>query len=503
MKPTLRIASLCLFSLFVFSTATAQSGQIKWGDVPLSDLQMTSFEPDTNAHAVILGEMGEVEVDVRGNVTFDYHIRVKLLSEAAYDDWGTYSIPYWDGEYSQRVSKVQGHTFVLDDRGKAVKHKLGKKEVFKEKISDKWKQLRFTLPALEPGAVVEYRFTMTTENPVFLPDWDFQHSEPTMWSEYKATIAQNFGYVQVHNVPYFSVDEEIEITGPEGNSNQYRWVINDMPALREEPYITTLEDYKAKIEFQLSKYVFPGGPVQNYLSTWEELAEELRQDAEFGGALKGTKKIRNLAQALTAGVEDPREKLMLIHDYVRSNITWDGKFTYYASDRLDKVVEAGSGSIADQTMILIAMLRSVGIEAYPVLLSTRSHGAVTRLYPLLTQFNYLVAHVNVRGKEYLVDSTDPMAPVGLLPLHAISGAGWLISDAGTQWVPVKSSFKYVNLVKMEGEIDEHGRLSGKLTASSDGYGALEIRNAIAEAGETEAITNEIIEDFDGLQVSMC
>ena len=60
---------------------------------------MTTFEADTNAHAVVLGELGEVEVDVRGRVMYNYHIRVKLLSEAAYDDWGAFYIRYWDGDY--------------------------------------------------------------------------------------------------------------------------------------------------------------------------------------------------------------------------------------------------------------------------------------------------------------------------------------------------------------------------------------------------------------------
>ena len=501
MKPSLRAAGLFVISCFFFFQATAQNTEMKWGDVPLADLQMDSFAADTNAHAVILGEKGEVQVDVRGNVTYKYHIRVKLLSEAAYEDWGTYEIPFWDGDYAQRISKVQGHTVVLGDNGKVVKHKLGKKEVFKEKISDKWKQVRFTLPALEPGAVVEYRYNMVTENPVFLPDWDFQHAEPTRWSEYKATLSQNFGYVQVHSVPYFTVEDHTKVTLPEGDANEFRWVVKDMPALRDEPYITTLEDYKAKIEFQLSKYVFPGSPIQNYMSSWEALADELRKDSEFGGAMKASKKLRNKAEALTVGVEDPHEKLKLIHDYVRSNITWDGKHGYYASSKLDKVVDAGTGSIADQTMILIAMLRSVGIEAYPVLLSTRPHGAVTRLYPLLTQFNYVIAHVNVRGKEYLVDATDPMAPLGLLPKRALNGAGWLISEAQTQWVPVKPSFKYVNLIQLTGSIDEYGRLTGKLTASGDGYGALNIRQAIAEESEKDVVVDEILEELDGLQVS--
>ena len=501
MKSSVFSAATLLASLLLFVPVQAQEFKMKWGDVPVDDIRMTSFEADTNAHAVILGELGEVEVDVRGRVMYNYHIRVKLLSEAAYDDWGTFYIRYWDGDYPERISKVQGNTYVLDDRGKVVRHKLDKKQIFKEKVTDDVGQMQFTMPALEPGAVVEYRYTMSTENPVLLPDWDFQHSEPTLWSEYRATLSQHFGYVQVHSVPYFSVEEEQEAIGPEGKSTEYRWAIKNMPALREEPYITTLEDYKAKIEFQLAKYVVPGYSPQTYMSTWKELAQELRESASFGGAMKGSKRVRTLTEEVTAGITDPHEKLKAIHNYVRSTITWDGKYRFFADNKMDNVIKDGTGSNAEQTMLLIAMLRSAGIEAYPVLLSTRGHGAITRLYPLLSQFNYVVTKANVNGKEYMLDSTDPLAPSDLLPMRALNGSGWLVSETTDQWVPLRSSEKYVQLVRMEGSLDEFGRLEGQLTASSDGYGALALRSILDETSADDIVREELLDELDGMEVS--
>lgn len=488
-------------SLFLVVSVDAQDYRMKWGDVPLEDVQMTSFEADSNAQAVILGEFGEVEVDVRGRVMYRYHLRVKLLSEAAYDDWGTYALSYWDGSYPQRISKVQGNTFVLGQDGKVVRHKLGKKEIFKENVADNVKQLRFTLPALEPGAVVEYRYSMSTENPVYLPDWDFQHSEPTRYSEYKATIANYFGYVQVNSVPRFDVETKEEVIGPEGNSMQYRWGVKDMPALREEPYITTLEDYKAKIEFQLSSFDFPGTPRETFLSTWEELAEELRKESDFWGAMKAGKRVRALAEEITAGITDPHEKMHALHNYVRSNITWTGEYGVYAGNKLDNIVKDGSASVGGQTLLLIAMLRSVGIESYPVVLSTRSNGAITRLHPLLTQFDYVIANASIGGKDYFLDSTNPLAPSDLLPLRALNGLGWLIGDDAEKWISLNSSSKYVQLVRMEGALDEFGRLEGKLSASTDGYGALAIRSMLNEGGERDKVGNELLEELDGMEIS--
>ena len=488
-------------SLFLVVSVYAQDYSMKWGDVPLEDVQMTSFEADSNAQAVILGEFGEVEVDVRGRVMYRYHLRVKLLAEAAYDEWGTYAIPYWDGSYPQRISKVQGNTFVLGPNGKVVRHKLGKKEIFKENVAENVEQIRFTLPALEPGAVVEYRYTMSTENPVYLPNWDFQHSEPTRYSEYKATIANYFGYVQVNSVPRFDVETKDEVIGPEGNSMQYRWGVKNMPALREEPYITTLEDYKAKIEFQLSSFDFPGTPRETFLSTWEELAQELRRESEFGGAMKASKRVRALAEEITAGITDPHEKLHALHNYVRSNVTWNGEYGVYSENKLDNIVKDGTGSVGGQTLLLIAMLRSVGIESYPVVLSTRGNGAITRLHPLLTQFDYVIANANIGGKDYFLDSTNPLAPSDLLPLRALNELGWLIGDDTEKWISLNSSSKYVQLVRMEGSLDELGRLEGQLSASTDGYGALALRSMLSKGGEKDKVSGELLDELDGMEIS--
>ena len=42
-------------------------------------------------------------------------------------------------------------------------------------------------------------------------------------------------------------------------------------------------------------------------------------------------------------------------------------------------------------ILLVSMLRDVGLEAHPVLISTRSHGQVVQVYPLLSQFNDVLA----------------------------------------------------------------------------------------------------------------
>ena len=64
---------------------------------------------------------------------------------------------------------------------------------------------------------------------------------------------------------------------------------------------------------------------------------------------------------------------------------------FTASNSLRNVMNKEKGSSAEINMILIAMLRSAGLNADPVILSTRSNGSLNQNSAMMQQFNYLVA----------------------------------------------------------------------------------------------------------------
>ena len=70
---------------------------------------------------------------------------------------------------------------------------------------------------------------------------------------------------------------------------------------------------------------------------------------------------------------------------------WDGSYSFLAEERLDEMLEKGKGSSGDINLLLIALLNKVGVQAHPVLLSTRSHGKMQDVYPLVSQFNHVIA----------------------------------------------------------------------------------------------------------------
>ncbi|MBW7892486.1 MAG: hypothetical protein H3C48_15965, partial [Chitinophagaceae bacterium] len=77
-------------------------------------------------------------------------------------------------------------------------------------------------------------------------------------------------------------------------------------------------------------------------------------------------------------------------------------------------------------LLLAAMMKQQGIEAYPVLLSTRDHGYTNELYPLINRFNYVVCAVKIEGIYYYLDATSPLIGFNYLPGYCYNGHARII-----------------------------------------------------------------------------
>ena len=68
------------------------------------------------------------------------------------------------------------------------------------------------------------------------------------------------------------------------NVVDYRWVMKDVPSLKEESYTSTLRNHISRIEFQLASIGEPFTPRQ-VMSSWKMAAKDLLEDEDFGEQL--------------------------------------------------------------------------------------------------------------------------------------------------------------------------------------------------------------------------
>ncbi|MES2734199.1 MAG: DUF3857 and transglutaminase domain-containing protein [Bacteroidota bacterium] len=502
--------SLGLF-LFCSVKAFAQPEPMKFGKVEMKDLEMKFYDKDTSASAVVLYDYGNAFFTYISNdfqVNFERHVRIKILKKSGYD-WADSQISLYKSDNTEeKVTNLKGYTYTLEN-GKIVKTKLEKEHIFDDKLSENESLKKFTMPGVKEGCVIEYSYTVQSEFLYTFQEWEFQKSIPVLWSEYRARIPEFYIYKQ-HSQGYepffintseegresFAVRYEAEnssqgmartpgsIENVEVKNTQFRWVIKDIPALHEEPYVTTMSDFVSKIEFELTATNFSHN-YKPFRSSWEELAKDLLESESFGKQLNRTGFVKDEIEGIKAKFTDPAERIFATQAFVKKTMKWDGKKRVYPATTLKKAYENRTGNSSDINLLLVAMLKEEGIDASPVILSTRDNGRAP-FFPLLTRYNYVIAQVNLNGKVLLLDATEPFAPYDVLPQRCLNGVGRLISMQ-TGEVELRNNEKFMSYCNAKLTLGTSGELSGVIEESQGGYYGLLMRKEVAKEGKDKYV----------------
>ena len=486
-----KIISLLFTCAIVFSVQ-AQKSPIKFGVIPMEDLKMTSYSPDSSADAVILEDYGIAYINVSTVVlmTFERHVRVKILKKEGLS-WADVQIfLYHSGSDDEKVSNLKASTYNLE-AGKIVETKMLKDGIFKEKFNRNFNVQKFTLPNVKEGSVIEYSYKINSEFVTNFPNWEFQSRIPTRHSEYWAIIPEFFLY-EKYMQGYISTAYEIkDRTNADYSEKAHHWTCTNVPAFKKEPYMTCEDDYMSKINFALSHINLRGRPTQEVMGSWKKLNESLLEHEDFGKVISKSAFLKEETEAITAGITEPLKKIQAIHTYIKQNIEWDGQEDMYASN-LKKVIENKKGTAADINLMLASMLDKAGFVVDMVMLSTRDHGFVRVSYPMSNQFNYVICAVRLDDKTILLDATEKYLPMGTLPERCLNGQALVISATRHGWIDVTSKIKAKTVVSADLAVESTGTLKGTLHFIRDGYDALEMRDEYHLKGE-----KEYVKDFLG------
>jgi hypothetical protein len=501
--------------MLLSSSALAQKAAappIKFGTVTKADFDARPAATDsTAAPAEYLCDYGTSKI-IGGNgdfkVVFERTARLRIHQKAGYE-YATVRIPLYtrDGK-QERISSLKGLTYNLTD-GRVTQTKLvADPQVAKEKLDKNHVQFSFTMPDVREGSIVEFTYSVTSDFIFNLQDWQFEHEIPVRWSEYRANIPQFYSYKTItRGYTPFAVQESLTVpystsyTSPgeglapgvnsqiSGLALQLRWVLKDVPAFRHEPFMTTDHDYLRSVHFELAGTNFSGNDYHDVTGKWDALWKLLQQDEEFGNAISGTAPLAAEAQTLRARYSDPKARAAAVLALVQRTIKYNDQPAVFVSQPLRRSVERHSGNAADVNLLLVQTLRAAGLEATPLLISTRSHGMVQTDLPVITQFNYVAAHLALpNNTEVLLDATEPSLPFGVLPERCLNGQGCLANAAG-RWVPLKSATSYTELWTTRLKLTPQGDLQGTTKLEYAGYAGLQARRQIRQSSSNEYLAS--------------
>ena len=402
-----RLIPLALAGL---SLALASCGKDEWvttfrvPDSTLSILPAASAYPDHGA--VILFEEGSMEVVSGAELafsTFETHRIIRVFDERG-ERFANVIVPYSAGstvdEIRARTVGPDGKITVLDE-----------KEIFDVSLyhsfiffSDQRAKI-FTMPGVEPGAVVEYQYRVTIRSRTYWHAWAFQHEIPTLRSRF--TLVSPSEWDVVHRTYGIQVNPAIS-RPPGGFKATYRWEATDIEPVAEEFAMPPLSQLAGRLAL---------APIG--FRSWEDVARWY--DGLSAPAMKGGGTLAALAREVVAGAADDREKLQKLYCWVRDRVRYlaveigIGGFQPHPAEQ---VLGNRYGDCKDMTTLLCTMAEEVGITARQALISTWQNGAADTGFATPLQFNHVIAYAPTVGQEGIwMDATEKGCPFGRLPWY--------------------------------------------------------------------------------------
>lgn len=505
----IKIAILLITALFITSNNSAQD--VKFGKVSKQELEEKFYPNDTSANAAVLYKKQRVFYAYDGETGWilktEVHERIKLYNKDGFKH-ATKKVRLYTQGGSDETLRVKAYTYNLEG-SKIKKTKLEKSGIFNEKMSKYWNSKNFTLPDLKDGSIVEWKYTITSPYYSNIDDVICQYSIPIKYLEAKIQIPEYFEFKflpsryyplnvktsrtsQSYSFSYRVADgiakTKLVQDNETINENVYSVTLAEVPALNEEPHVNNMNNYRAKINFEISAYRPSNGIPKFYNTTWDDVTKTIYDSQNFGVQIGKKSHFKEDLANVTNGITSQNEKITAIFQFVKNNIKWNEiNRLYTSSEGIKKAYKEGVGNVAEINLTLVAMLKEAGITANPVLVSTRSHGIP--LFPTKEGYNYVLAAVELQNEVILLDATEKYSLPNVLPLRALNWKGRLVREDGSSTTIDLYPKKYnMEKIVLSAKLDREGTISGLMRTTYNNLNALQYRENYGSLAEDELIS---------------
>ncbi len=463
---------LFLFMLFI-TNVYSQSLGIE--EVTKSELKQIKHDKDASANAAILYKKGRTYFKYTTKSGFTSYteiaLKIKIYKKEGLK-WANFQIPYYIGYKfleDEAVDIKKAYTYNLEN-DKIIKVKVTGESKFKDKVNENWNVKKISFPNVKVGSVIELNYELKTENLSELPDFQYQYEIPVDKVEYTTRIPEFYIYKGI-KMGYADIETDAVVeNGSQSFDDEYNrtttmnyrqiktsYKAQNIPALQEEEYVNNINNYYSKIKHELEVVRMPEEDPKPIATTWNDIAKSIYSQKEFGGQLEKNKYFIDDLRLIIKETDSLESKMNKVFNHLKNRMSWDSNYGYYPRKELEKAYTERTGNASEINLILTAMLRLSGLEANPILLSTRDNGLAA--FPNKSFLNYVIASVNINGKIYLLDATDKISNVNFIPIRALNQFGVLMKKDGTSeeidLMPKRNSHISINIlatINAEGEV---------------------------------------------------
>jgi len=461
-----------------------------WPEITAAEKALAKVDEDPDAGAVILQQSRDGRIQRKADDYVNvlrYHWRLKVLNDRG-KEFGEVHIRA--GKYT-RVDAIEARTIRPD--GSIVP--VPPDQIF-EKVAFQVGSIRqvehvFNFPAVEPGAILEYRYVRHDNGLLFIDPYLFGGDAYTLRSH----VSQGFLAGTSYAILCTLCPPEPPRWGEWRDGNQKGQVftrdLTNVPAARGEALMPPPRETTPRLDMSLNvwqgQYSEALGRVDKFFVDWESVARWV--GTNYGKAVKsGLSDVTPIAQGWVAGAADPPAKIRAIVKHVQDDFRYIPFADVYGSTRsLATVLKEKSADNEEKAVLLIAALKSIGVEAEPVLVVGKDLGTLNPKFFSLTQFSHVIVSVpSASGAREYIDPTVSYAPYGFVPWRD-SGAGAVVVHGLKDEIvdlPLRaevSTTRYRLNVKPQRD----GKAQVDLQAEFAGEDALDLRSQFVPASESE------------------
>lgn len=438
-----------IYAAFLFA-AILFSGNVHSyaADTPAWLKQAAAAKPpiyEKDVTAVVLHNEHHVTLDSNGKLITVEKYAVKILNREGRREAA--GVAFYLSNFSQ-IREMEGW---LIAPGGTVKT-FGKKEII-DRISDTddiYDEGRIKIIDASSDADIGFifGFTVTTEDrPLFYQDnFAFQDELPTLYSRYTLTLPDGW---KAASLTFNRAD-----VVPQVNGTTYSWELRELPPIPFEPMSPSFVNIAPRLAIN---YLPSSGSqgVNRVFADWLEVSKWATTLYDPQVIIDDS--VAGKARDLTVNAKTEHEIIRAIGSFVQNlqyisidiGVGYGNGMKPRASNT---VLNRGYGDCKDKANLMRAMLKSLKIEAYPVIIYSGDPNFVRKEWASPRQFNHCIIAIRVSpetvgptvithaklGRLMIFDATDQFTPVGDLPDYLQGSLGLIVAgeNGGIAEMPV-------------------------------------------------------------------
>jgi hypothetical protein len=486
-----RRSVLCLLTLLLLplSLGTPISAKDEWPPLSPADLALKDNPASPGSHAMILQKEDTMDQTRFEDFKEMVYYRIKIFTEAGKKQ-ANVEIPYFKN-YAH-IHDIKARTIHPDGKVIEFDGQTFDKTVVKYRTF-KYLARTFTLPDVEPGSIIEYRYQISWSDPNAAVNlsgrWPLQEE---LFMRRAVYSLKPYPESTIHWTGRTMHGEKLQ--------QDHGWIrleVNDCPGFDTEDYMPPEDELRPHVDFYYSDR---GSETTDQF--WQRIGKER---AEYHEGFIGRRNyVSQIAEQTVAPADPPETKLRKLYARVQQirNLSFERAKTEKEQKREDikdnhnveDVLKHGYGDGGQIDDVFVAMARALGFDSAIVAVARRSRVFFSRDLLNSSQLDDIVASVHLGSEDLYLDPGTKSCPYGILPWALSDTTGLRLDKKNPVFVTISTPKPSDAVIERKAELvlDSEGTLSGKLHVSFGGLQAL--RRRLDEKDEDDTGKQKDIHD---------